>query len=38
MKLDEYDEMDNKLHIKKLYARIEDNFHLTNKKGLLLNM
>lgn len=28
----------NKLHIKKVYARMEDNFHLTNKKGLLINM
>ena len=31
-------ELVNKLHIKKVYARMEDNFHLTNKKGLLINM
>jgi hypothetical protein len=38
MKLGEYLEIEQKQHIKKLYARIEDNFHLANKKGLLLNM
>lgn len=24
--------------VKKIYARMEDNYHLTSKKGLLLNM
>lgn len=28
----------NKVHIKKLYSRMEDNFHLANKKGLLMNL
>jgi aspartokinase len=25
-------------HIRKLYARLEDNFQLSNKKGLFLNL
>lgn len=28
----------NKVHVKKLYSRMEDNFHLANKKGLLMNL
>lgn len=40
MKYEEYlnNESSNKYHVKKIYARMEDNFHLTNKKGLLINM
>lgn len=28
----------SKIHVRKLYGRMEDNFHLSNKKGLLLNL
>ncbi|CDW84262.1 tubulin-tyrosine ligase family [Stylonychia lemnae] len=38
IKNEEYQQQETKLHIKRIYARMEDNFHLTNKKGLLLNM
>jgi hypothetical protein len=38
MKYQEYQQLEQKFPIKKLYARMEDNFHLANKKGLLLNL
>ena len=28
----------HKIPVKKLYGRMEDNFHLANKKGLLMNL
>lgn len=28
----------HKIVVKKLYGRMEDNFHLANKKGLLMNL
>mmetsp|Transcript_7749 Transcript_7749/g.7207 ORF Transcript_7749/g.7207 Transcript_7749/m.7207 type:complete len:139 (-) Transcript_7749:830-1246(-) len=39
VKFDDYfDENAPQEHIKKLYARLEDNHHLANKKGLLINL
>eukprot|EP00347_Sterkiella_histriomuscorum_P022577 403337958 len=38
LKFEEFQLQEQQFHIKKIYARMEDNYHLANKKGLLFNL